>query len=170
MTQESKPIEKEAKVKKVKKGNFFSNMWFGIKVVTFLVIVAFSFYSGMYTVASHENDPEAKLAASIEAALASTEGTPVIIIEPKPSIVERTKMALGYEIERPVVRITTQDATKLLGIQNEEPGYVKAAIMGTKKFTSDAWGGTKSIASKSWTWTKDAATGAYTWATNWGDE
>jgi hypothetical protein len=146
--------KKGSPMKSPKKGNVFSNMWFGIKTIAFMVIVAFSFYSGMYVVSSHHTDPEAKMTASIERALASTEKQPVIVITPEPSIIERAKMMVGVEIERPVVHITTQDATNLLGIVSDEPGFVKAALTGTKDLAQKTWSGTKEISAKTYNWAK----------------
>lgn len=117
--------------------NFFKKTLAIVKVFGFIAILGVTFYGGMYFMASQYNteNPEKALVSSIENALKSTDGQPVIHIVPAPSLYEKAKNLVGMkEPEREVVTVYTTSDTTLLSVkfQKDEESAISKAYHGTK--------------------------------------
>jgi len=121
----------EIKVKSIKR--FLQGMYMFTKFVMVTAVLVVTFYTGMYIVAAQKNpnDAAAVMTASIEQALQDTSDQPIIMIVPKYSMIEKVKIDLGMKIpDRKVIKITTSNAQKLLGIvPPAEPGLVRTALV-----------------------------------------
>ena len=134
---------------------FFANALSFTKIVAFIAIIGFSFYSGMYVVASKYDTGETqkeKLMASIINATKDTSSKPIIMIVPEKSLYEHAKYMFVKEPEREVIKITSDELVDALYEQNPNPTWFATAINGTTNAAKSAWDGT--VNGAKWTWDK----------------
>jgi len=122
-----------------------------VKVFTFIAVVGVSFYSGVYFMAAQQNPEDAgdMMITRLEEIFKDTGDQPIIHIVPTPSLYEKAKVKVGFELpEREVVVITTQETKHMLGIQDkEDPSMIRTAFVfwgdratKVKESTKSAWG------------------------------
>lgn len=143
---------------------FFGKTYAVVKVFTFLAIIGVAFYSGMYFVSSSYDNTNQKeiMGKTIATAFANTENQPIIMIVPKYSLLEKSKMLVGMDVpEREVVKISTSASTRVLFEEVNQPGFMSTALVATGDFAGRAWNGTKAGASQAWAGSKAGA--EWTW-------
>ena len=125
------------------------------KIVTLILIMASSFYGGMYFIStgySADNQKEVIMSA-ITSAFNDTELEPIIMIIPKYSMAEKAKRLVRMDVpERKIIKISTTASTRALFGEEINPGLVSAAFKATGNGIKSAWGSTKNGAS--WTYNK----------------
>ena len=131
---------------------FFSNLYSNVKVLSFIAIVALSFYSGMYVVSSgYEGNQKEIMGEAIKKAFASTEDQPIIVIVPNYSVTEKVKMLVGIKVpDREVIEISTNASTRAVFGKEIEPNFFQTAYTATTETIAKGWDATKNGTSKAW--------------------
>lgn len=152
--------------------HLFSKTYAVVKVFAFLTIVGLTFYSGMYFVSSSYDTANQKeiMSKAIASAFASTERQPIIMIVPKHSLLEKSKMLIGMDVpERKVVKISTAASTRVLFNEEIQPGLVSTALVATGNGVVYTWNKTKAGVVYAWSKTKVGASWTWEKMKFWGD-
>jgi len=134
---------------------FFGKFYAVVKVFTFLAIIGITFYSGMYFISSGYDPANQKeiMSKAITSAFTNTEKQPIIMIVPKYSLLEKSKMLVGLHVpEREVIKISTAASTRVLFEDEIKPSLLTAALVATGSKVKSAWAATKN--GTSWAYNK----------------